>query len=699
MARSRSVSGRRYAHSARLTQLTQATTVRSRGTLYSWLADWINREAGVAPLLFKPRLISFLCWAMRWAAKVDIARATSPVVRLSAAFLPLIGAPLTVQPLNIWKVCRRCVGIVRIFGRPSTAANRSLPRLTWRPLATAVLSLSLFVLATFDAHAAGISSAAFTASTWWEVNASATAADANGGGFDTGVAGFPTDGAATSANTTAPVFSSASYTFVAGDVGHWVYIKSGTNWTAGFYKIASVSAGAATLTGTIGLAVKAIGRPSTVVGCATVASPTAATWGLDYSQKTASAIAFTDLVIDATTNTKFTSVAKPAGQNYVGNIINITSGTGFTVQRVAVVSVAAAVATCDKSLGTLSSTGGVGVLGGALFSPGVLGALVVAGNLGWIIGTHTVTTTSTNVTGGVFSNGTNHWVEGYQTIRGDVGTAPTIQAASSGFTGSTLWNSTASTGRIMNLAFDGVSKATVSGCTWSSGGGLVYRVSAANCTSMGIGNAATSRAIRCSASGCAAGFQTFISIDCVAVSSTTAGFNVATNGSMSVRCIAYNQATAGSDGWRCAEFSTMWIGCVAYGVARDGFQEGLRAGAVGLNCLAENNGRYGFNMAAEGCALLTCGGYLNPSGNIETVVQAARAYYETGFINATQSFFVDPANGDFRLNMLAGGGALARKAGYPGTFPGGLTTAYTDIGAAQSWGIPTGGDMVGGMRG
>jgi predicted transcriptional regulator len=34
--------------------------------------------------------------------------------------------------------------------------------------------------------------------------------------------------------------STASYNFVAGDVGAWVYIASGTNWTPGWYKIARI---------------------------------------------------------------------------------------------------------------------------------------------------------------------------------------------------------------------------------------------------------------------------------------------------------------------------------------------------------------------------------------------------------------------------------------------------------------------------
>src|ERR1041385_5743602 len=95
----------------------------------------------------------------------------------------------------------------------------------------------------------------------------------NGGGFANGVAGFPTDLAATSGNTSAPVVTSASYTFVAGDVGAYVYVKSGTNWTPGWYPINSVSGGAATLGAGIGAATLANGRLTTVAGCATVASP------------------------------------------------------------------------------------------------------------------------------------------------------------------------------------------------------------------------------------------------------------------------------------------------------------------------------------------------------------------------------------------------------------------------------------------
>lgn len=271
--------------------------------------------------------------------------------------------------------------------------------------------------------------AAFSATAQWDVRSTATAADVNGGGFDTGVAGFPTDGAATVATTSAPVFTSASYNFVAGDVNAWIYIGAGTNWIQGWYKIASVASNAATLTAGIGTATLSISGsptgPNIAVGCATTASPTGATWGIDYSQQDAAQIAFTDMVIGGTTTT-FTSVLKPVGKNFVGNIINVVSGTGFTVQRVAVVSTSATVATCDKSLGTTLSTGGNGNLGGGLITIAKATSLTLAvtnvsiGNTIHIkAGTYTLTAT-------INSNSGNWQMVGYQTSHNDGGTKPLI---------------------------------------------------------------------------------------------------------------------------------------------------------------------------------------------------------------------------------------------------------------------------------
>jgi len=249
-----------------------------------------------------------------------------------------------------------------------------------------------------------------------EVNSSG--ADTNGGGFDIG-ATFATDLAATVANTSAPVVTAASYTggFVAGDVGAFLYIASGTNWIPGFYQIASVAGGAATLS----------------AACATVASPTAGTWGLDYSRSTSPRISYVDMAIDPTTNTQFTSSTNAVLPNIVGNYIKVASGTGFTVQVVEVVSVSGGKATCDKSLGTLSSTGGHGALGGALATINAGFALIIGSNHLWIkSGNYTTATTiSTSVSGNDTLTTGPTMISGYKTVRGDIGYGPLGLNASS----------------------------------------------------------------------------------------------------------------------------------------------------------------------------------------------------------------------------------------------------------------------------
>ena len=152
---------------------------------------------------------------------------------------------------------------------------------------------------------------------------------------------------------------------------------------------------------------------------AATASPTAGTWSVDYSQQASAQISFTDLVIDGTTNTKFTSSAHPIGKNMVGNLINVASGTGFTVQTIEVASVAG---TADKSLGTLSSTGGTGKPGRLSQQTGTLSGVIVGSNKAFVAsGAYTRTATCT------FSASVNPSISvppsriiGYYQTRGDI---------------------------------------------------------------------------------------------------------------------------------------------------------------------------------------------------------------------------------------------------------------------------------------
>lgn len=92
----------------------------------------------------------------------------------------------------------------------------------------------------------------------WEIRATATAGNVNGGGFVPGGGGTDysqqdaaqytfSDLASTNGTTNPAVVSSASHSFVAADVGNIMHITAGTSWTAGFYQIVSVAGGNATL--------------------------------------------------------------------------------------------------------------------------------------------------------------------------------------------------------------------------------------------------------------------------------------------------------------------------------------------------------------------------------------------------------------------------------------------------------------------
>lgn len=227
----------------------------------------------------------------------------------------------------------------------------------------------------------------------YEINASATAGNLNGGGFNPSnanfIANFTTD--TNTGNTASPVISSASYNFVAGDVGNWLYVKAGTNWYADcWFKIASVASNKATVDAAIGNAVcrsTTAGFPSpkwsanTVAGVASVGTPTNGTIGLDMSQATAARHSWvsggSEFTNDLTCTNANPSVCTSSSYNFqaidVGNSIHITAGTGINTGTTGekwaeIVSVAANAATLDHNIttGAATLTAATAYLGGAL---------------------------------------------------------------------------------------------------------------------------------------------------------------------------------------------------------------------------------------------------------------------------------------------------------------------------------------------
>lgn len=548
---------------------------------------------------------------------------------------------------------------------------------------------------------------ALATTTLWEVRTTGDDTN-NGGAFDPGKvsAGGWTDGAATSANTSAPVFTSASYNFVAGDAGAWLFILSGTNWTPGWYKIVSVAANAATLEGTIGLAVLYTAAPaglSTVVGCATVASPTSAKWTIDYSQQGALQVGYTDLV-SAGTGLAVSSAAKPFGRHQVGNALIILSGTNFNAGRYVIATVAAvtfiATVVGPTNITTGAGASGVGSLGGALASPGAAGAIATSGQGVFISGgTYTITSATTNIAAGCYAPGAGAYTEGYQTTRCDLGTPPLLQASGiSTFVMVTI-NSSNSPQAITNIKVDGASLTSSQGFLLVNSYG--YKLQGINCTNSAF-SSSTTPLTNCLATGCSTQ-PAFIGanpvlISCVAYSNTITGFLGSTTGYF-LRCLAYGNSGASSDGFNIDQ-SGACVSCTSYNNGRDGFR-GTDDATSFVNCIAEGNAAYGYSSTFGAVLLVNCAVFNNTSGatSLSATLNPIR---NPGAITGTATFFVDAAGGNFALNTTAGGGALARAAGL-GLPLGG--TSYLDLGAIQHADPAATGslmvhpDMSGGMRG
>lgn len=417
--------------------------------------------------------------------------------------------------------------------------------------------------------------------------------------------------------------------------------------------------------------------------------------GVDYSQQDSPQVSLTDMVIDGATNTIFSSATLGSNSNYIGNIINVTGGTGFTVQRVQIVSRSGANYTVDKSLGTLGSTGGTGKLGGAFASPGMAGSVSPFGGMTVFIkyGTYTLSTTTPNVSGGPLKidslAGSNIYLHviGYdttRTINNQDANRPTVLVPSSGVTSINVidTNTYIFSVRFANIIVDGAGKSGIvgfDGNSWNQN--EIYRCKAKDCVT-GF-NLSIDSAINCESVGhSATGFYPYspraILYGCVAHDGTGNGFTLNNHGT-AINCIAYGNAKGFNidNSYGCG---AKFINCTAYNNSSSGFHCGTGNDPYYLNCLATNNLSHGFNLNSTQARMMNCFAGLNTSGQITSLT----TNYGIGNNSSISAGpFTNPGSGDFSINNTAGGGAACRAAGFPGAFPGGLTTGYLDIGAVQ----------------
>jgi hypothetical protein len=204
---------------------------------------------------------------------------------------------------------------------------------------------------------------AISAYSVWEVQQAGN--DNNSGAFDINATMTSTLSSSTGTST-APRVTASNYSFTSNDVGHYLFIKSGSGWYPGWYKILSAIGGSAIVQATIYQSVSSNSTISNLNGVASSNSVSSGTWAIDYTQKAGSFITYSDLY--AVSGTTLSSTGQSFLPSVIGNIINVTGGAGFNTGRYTINSLTGFVASLDRTVATIGSTSGAGILGGAMAS-------------------------------------------------------------------------------------------------------------------------------------------------------------------------------------------------------------------------------------------------------------------------------------------------------------------------------------------
>ena len=420
--------------------------------------------------------------------------------------------------------------------------------------------------------------------------------------------------------------------------------------------------------------------------------------GTDHSQQDAAWESYTDLVIGAVT-TELTSAAFPFAADDEGNCINIASGAGCTVQIVQVVSVAAAVATIDKSAGTTASTC-TGVLGGALIEPNNVKS-----------STYTRTTTHLALTIPGTAALPIKWI-GYQTTRGDdTGTMPILTSATNDIALVTL--NAASYNWFENIKFTHTAATRGIAFSFVTADSDYFRC--VNCVADGVLNFISygtfaddlliSRSTILNTTGHAITGATIngFSLDRSAIYNTGAGAGtfdgVRTTGSSDVNISASIIALSSGRGLDLENAGSNAV-VIDHSAIIDNVSDGIGTNDNGTdtafsilfrNNVLWSNGGYGFNPYNAGATTaylnsVVVANYGNAYGD-NTSGARNKLSAGQGDVAITGNPFIDcDATLDCDLNNTAGAGADLRAAGLPGVVGATGTTATTgflDIGVSQ----------------
>src|SRR3989344_4039153 len=300
--------------------------------------------------------------------------------------------------------------------------------------------------------------------------------------------------------------------------------------------------------------------------------------GTDWSQQNAAQYAVTDGVTAGTTT--ITSATANFGTDVVGNIMYVEGGTGAVAAGFYQITARASSTsiTVDRSTGLTAGRGVTFNIGGALANPGI-----------------------------IIPNGLLLYVEGYGTTRGDLGPRPILDAG--GLTNFyIIINDQATASEIAicaNIELNGQNGTGNSGISNDQSGMIFYKCIARNfkAATTNYGFRGYRHAIACEAYDCGTGFaEASPTTRCYAKACTDYGFN---HTAAHVDAIAHNCDTGFETGATTGTLS----GCVAYGCTTNGFTYSRSCAYV--NCVAVNNGSYGFGGGTNQILFLGCATYNN----------------------------------------------------------------------------------------
>lgn len=402
--------------------------------------------------------------------------------------------------------------------------------------------------------------------------------------------------------------------------------------------------------------------------------------GTDYSQQDAAQDSGTDLACadgDAAAPA-ITSASHTFDATDVGNIINITeAGTGFTLGRYEIVSVADGAATLDRACGADGVlANGDWYLGGAADHPNTISAVVVAGNTIYIAGGTYVKVGAndfvldTAVAGS--SVGEILW-KGYTGSRATAyGTNRPLFDGNSDTT--TCLIADQSVNHFYNIRF---ANATGSGVTSSGASNSYYNCKFSDNGAAGISVTASIKLVKCELNGNTTDGMTQSGggnadlICCYTHDNTSEGISANGNSGTFVKCyyvIAESNTSHGIYGYRIYNC----IGCIAYnntGTNKDGFLQDTPGGATGngifLNNISKDNSRYAFNISYPD----TVFNYNCYNGHTTELNGTVAGENDVG---DQDPLFTDAANGDFTLQAgspcLDAGLTLTTNDGVVGTY-------------------------------